>query len=73
MPEGMRPFAKSWWRWISDVPAPTLLPFDEPPCKECAFWKPHRKVNEKGEAMGIRCCIADEMHHDFSCFKEREE
>ena len=45
---------------------------DGPPCRECKFWKPQFKYFEGTNICdGIRFCQADEMFHDFSCFRER--
>ncbi|HEX2959093.1 MAG TPA: hypothetical protein VHO70_19815 [Chitinispirillaceae bacterium] len=60
-----------------DVSAP-LVPIEEPPCKGCNFWKPHAVFNSnhntgKIEQTGIRCCLAETMYRDFSCYVPRKE
>lgn len=49
----------------------------EPPCINCTFWKPQRLFTYiKGVGMEfdkVRCCHAEEMNHDFSCFSERKK
>lgn len=41
----------------------------EPPCKECHYWDPHVEFDRLGEATGVRCCVAESMHSDFSCYQ----
>lgn len=67
-----------WKPW--DDPALTakvkeaILDIAEPPCKHCQFWRPHITLVEKtGELYGVRCCAAEDMLHDFSCYVPREE
>jgi hypothetical protein len=43
----------------------------EPPCKNCLKWKPQDIFNEYGNYYGTVCCIAENMEHDFSCFKSK--
>jgi len=40
----------------------------EPPCKNCAYFKPTRKVSYKGEFDGVSICTASDMFNDFSCY-----
>lgn len=47
-----------------------------PPCAYCRHWKPqvtYRATPEGSVFDGVQCCHADEMQHDFSCFRDREE
>ncbi len=41
-----------------------------PPCPLCKHWDP--KLNMRQENYdGFRLCWSDEMHPDFSCFKDK--
>lgn len=42
-----------------------------PPCRECRHWKPQFKYFPDGTHDGIRCCQAENMWPDFSCFTSR--
>ena len=46
-----------------------------PPCSNCSRWNPqvtYRPTPSGQERDGIRCCWADQMHHDFSCFDDAD-
>jgi len=50
-----------------------------PPCVKCFYWRPQFKyiTVSKQEPIryipdGIVCCQRQEMFHDFSCFKEKD-
>jgi len=45
------------------------LPIHEPPCKKCVHWKPRRPFDSEAKYTGVRCCQAEEMKPDFSCYK----
>lgn len=59
------------------------LPIVAPPSPGCVFWRPVvltkyvyvKSLSGGVQAVsdGIRCCHADEMFHDFSCFTEKVE
>lgn len=49
-----------------------VLPIPEPPCRNCANWRPTRQYGGRGEFLGVRLCQADEMAIDFSCFRKKE-
>jgi len=51
---------------------PLKVDVSEPPCKHCRNWRPHAKLNSEGDVCGLRCCVAKDMYHDFSCFTEKE-
>jgi hypothetical protein len=61
-----------WEPWKTYATEPELLPIDGPPCRNCARWKPIRKFTGAGEFEGVVLCIAREMEHDFSCFRNRK-
>lgn len=46
------------------------LQIDEPPCKSCANWAPHRQYDKYGKYTGVRLCCSETMHWDFSCYRE---
>ena len=51
------------------------IPLKHPPCAGCAHWNPQMMYFEESSGFvpdGVRLCHRGEMHHDFSCFKERE-
>jgi len=51
------------------------IPLKHPPCAGCAHWNPQMMYFEESSGFvpdGVRLCHRNEMHHDFSCFKERE-
>lgn len=45
----------------------------EPLCKECRFWKPRIVTDRLGAYDGVVLCTKENMYHDFSCYKPREE
>ena len=50
------------------------LPIEAPPCPTCLYWNP--QVTYYATWQGavpecIKCCHAEQMHHDFSCFDPR--
>lgn len=56
------------WEWYKDM-APIKLDIQEPPCKKCKYWKPRVITNNRGEFDGVVFCVAEDMCHDFSCYK----
>lgn len=54
---------------------PWEIPLQGPPCKMCQFWRPQFRymVLSNGQEIpdGISCCQAQEMYHDFSCYRPR--
>ncbi len=62
----------TWKPWKTYCAEPERLPIEEPPCKHCSHWNPVREF-ARLEFMGVRCCQADEMFHDFSCFNPAED
>lgn len=60
-----------WKPWDAFEADAELLPITEPPCKHCISWKPMRVHNERGVFAGVRMCIVEKMHRDFSCFASR--
>lgn len=68
--------AQKWDPWNIKATAPALN-ITEPPCKDCRFWNPYAvfETNKKtGQVAqnGIRCCTAEDMFRDFSCYEPRE-
>lgn len=65
-----------WNPWEQVVDPPLLKGIDEPPCKHCKFWEPIALFKSYGgggpSREGTRCCHADDMHYDFSCFRSKE-
>jgi len=49
------------------------IPIAEPPCKNCAFFKPRFDFSVDGKQNGVRLCQAERMYNDFSCFKEKPD
>lgn len=45
---------------------------ENPPCKNCLHWRPEIKPSIN-YFDGIALCHAEEMFHDFSCFRMKEE
>jgi hypothetical protein len=43
---------------------------EEPPCKECIYFKPKILINN-AQFDGVRLCHSKEMHNDFSCYEEK--
>lgn len=56
---------------LMDTAKVERLPVEAPPCSGCRWWRPHITVDERGDVGGVRFCVADTMHPDFSCFEER--
>lgn len=62
---------KPWLDWkTEDIAAE--LPISGPPCGACKHWAP-RRFYVHGRFEGVRCCHAEDMHYDFSCFKPKRE
>lgn len=76
-PVVMRTSAK-WKPWDDskqDAPAAvnSFNSMGGPPCKWCQYWKPQVKFIETRSGLmydGVRCCHAEDMNPDFSCFTE---
>jgi hypothetical protein len=74
------PLDEKWKPWEdSKQEAPVAInkhnSMKGPPCLLCKFWKPQVKFlhTEKGYLYdGVRCCHAEEMQPDFSCFRDGE-
>lgn len=52
------------------------LDVPEPPCKNCHFFRPQAIFKRYGNSVGqtfdgIKMCWADDMEHDFSCWKPK--
>jgi hypothetical protein len=60
---------EKWEPWIEFDRAIDVLAIDEPPCRHCREWIPHRKYDRSGNFSGIVCCVSDDMWPDFSCYK----
>ena len=49
----------------------------DPPCATCQNWHPHQTVTDRGIYAGhlgaIRCCVAQTMFNDFSCYEDLPE
>jgi len=56
------------WEDYKNVEEETL-PIEEPPCKHCLFWRPTNTYFANGGVSGVRCCRAEEMFSDFSCYR----
>ena len=63
---------KTWKPWDDYKPEECRLPIQSPPCEFCYYWRPQRKYSKIGYD-GVTCCAADDMEHDFSCFREKEQ
>jgi hypothetical protein len=56
---------------------PERLDIKSPPCEHCEYWKPYKryapqdKNNGVMTCTGIRCCTANVMEPDFSCFESK--
>ncbi len=61
----------NWEPWATFRETVERLPIDEPPCKNCRYFRPHRRYSERGDFVGVRCCVANAMQSDFSCFEEK--
>lgn len=59
-----------WNEFTAPLPE---LPIAAPPCPGCRHWRPVPLFTNQGKADGVRLCHALDMHHDFSCYREREE
>lgn len=53
--------------------APIKLDISEPPCKICKYWSPRVVTDRMGEVDSIKCCIAEKMYSDFSCFNPKDD
>ena len=66
-----------WEPWAKFSDKPTRLPIDGPPCAQCKHWYPVQLIgthHQQASSKGVRCCHAESMHSDFSCFDiERPE
>jgi hypothetical protein len=66
-----------WAPWEEQVEMTinTKIPYKEPPCKHCDYWRPHKKYIplQNGDLMydGVCMCMGSDMEHDFSCFSPR--
>jgi hypothetical protein len=45
----------------------------EPPCKGCKYFTPRIRTNTRGEYDGVSICSAEDMYHDFSCYKPKDD
>ena len=62
-----------WEPWESHKDkAPIKLDISDPPCRDCKFWNPRIKTNDRGEYGGVVLCTVDSMCHDFSCYRENK-
>lgn len=76
MSEGV--ISDKWKPWTdSPVDAPAAMNkyngMKGPPCSFCLHWNPqvaYRPTPQGFVGDGIVCCHAEEMHPDFSCFKD---
>ena len=67
----------TWWEQVMTarnetfrtVPLPTIA---EPPCSHCANFRPEIRVNARWGVDQVTICHAQDMIHDFSCFRDRE-
>lgn len=60
-----------WETYKEEVP---VLAIDMPPCSDCQYWKPQRiyiNLSTGVQFDGVKLCHANDMHNDFSCYKER--
>lgn len=72
-----------WQPEIDFNQPPEALPIPEPPCRDCRFWRPTRIYKRAScrhydhksvvEFVGVRCCWAEKMYPDFSCFERKRE
>jgi hypothetical protein len=63
------------WQTFKRNP-PDLLGVNAPPCPDCRHWKPQAKFMDlpTGQIFdGVVCCHAEDMHHDFSCFRSNDQ
>mgnify|MGYP000266944733 CR=1 FL=1 len=45
------------------------IELDHPPCRDCKYWLPRKYSDIDGAIKRVVLCHADEMHFDFTCFK----
>lgn len=62
--------------WIPKEALPELpkIPISQPPCIRCKHWNPQPTFWHTDEGFRLdymRLCHTDDMHHDFSCFKDK--
>jgi hypothetical protein len=66
---------KAWdkaWESASKQADDLSIELDGPPCAECFYWQPGIELLN-GNFDGITLCHAEDMHGDFSCFRERNQ
>lgn len=62
----------AWKPWDVYKRSADIPKIKEPPCPHCRFWRPQVQYIHTSAGYlwdGIRCCHAEDQHHDFSCFK----
>lgn len=67
--------AKEFAPWNDEkIKAQVNIDIEGPPCTECKFWRPRLKTDEYGNLDGVILChYKDQILHDFSCYKPKEE
>lgn len=61
-----------WKPWKEFEKELEVLPVVGPPCADCIRWKPVR-VYDHSLYSGVKLCHAENMWHDFSCFRNKVE
>jgi len=59
-----------WAPWEVYKKNQVVLPIYRPPCEACAYWRPIRQYTSAGAFCGVRLCHGEDMHPDFSCFRQ---
>lgn len=63
-----------WKPWDDFKADPERLPIEEPPCRSCKHFRPHRTFTQTGRFNGVVICAnIGEQCNDFSCYRPREE
>lgn len=62
-----------WEPWVTYRANAPILPISEPPCKDCAHWRPIVIFDKYGNFDGVRMCQSDKMLDDFSCYVQRKD
>ena len=66
---------RAWEPWKThELEPPDLTGIDEPPCKHCKYWIPQGNFSGSTGGfvwIGVRCCHAEKMFNDFSCYREK--
>lgn len=62
-----------WKPWEDFCEAAKTLPITEPPCRDCASFRPHRTYDNLGNFAGVVICTKiGEQCNDFSCYRPKK-